>query len=304
MAEAREARFPFSLNTGRLRDQWHGMSRTGTVGRLFGHVAEPAVQMNAQDMARRQLQDGDLVHLTSKRGSILLPARASAEIGLSQAFVAMHWGEEYLSGCSSTGTPLAGINALTSPAYCPTSKQPELKHTPVKILKAELPWSLLAMAWLPPDAALAAHQALKPLMAMFPFATCVPFSGNTPGEERSGILFRAAADFLDVLADSHGCTDCPAMLMPESKAAYAPSTTVSAGVARTMRLSSGRQEPQLVPHLSAPCSEASRSSGVPLQRPSSARIARSVTLKQVHTGWPRDCTATGARAPGDSSRRP
>ncbi|KQU88677.1 nitrate reductase [Variovorax sp. Root318D1] len=193
VAEAREARYPFSLNTGRLRDQWHGMSRTGTVGRLFGHVAEPVVQMNAQDMARRQLTDGDLVHLTSKRGSILLPARASAEIGLSQAFVAMHWGEEYLSGCSSTGTPLAGINALTSPAYCPTSKQPELKHTPVKILKAELPWSLLAMAWLPPETALAAHQALKPLMAMFPFATCVPFSGNTPGEERSGILFRAAA---------------------------------------------------------------------------------------------------------------
>jgi len=193
VAEAREARYPFSLNTGRLRDQWHGMSRTGTVGRLFGHVAEPVVQMNAQDMARRQLKDGDLVHLTSKRGSILLPARASAEIGLSQAFVAMHWGEEYLSGCSSTGTPLAGINALTTSAYCPTSKQPELKHTPVKILKADLPWSLLAMAWLPPDAALAAHQALKPMMAMFPFATCVPFSGNTPGEERSGILFRAAA---------------------------------------------------------------------------------------------------------------
>ncbi|MDQ0590250.1 nitrate reductase [Variovorax paradoxus] len=193
VAEAREARYPFSLNTGRLRDQWHGMSRTGTVGRLFGHVAEPVVQMNAQDMARRLLKDGDLVHLTSKRGSILLPAQASAEIGLSQAFVAMHWGEEYLSGCSSTGTPLAGINALTSPAYCPSSKQPELKHTPVKILKAELPWALLAMAWLPPDAALAAHQALKPMMAMFPFATCVPFSGNTPGEERSGILFRAAA---------------------------------------------------------------------------------------------------------------
>ncbi|CAN7376225.1 nitrate reductase [Variovorax paradoxus] len=193
VAEAREARYPFSLNTGRLRDQWHGMSRTGTVGRLFGHVAEPLVQMNAQDMARRQLKDGDLVHLTSKRGSILLPVQASAEIGLSQAFVAMHWGEEYLSGCSSTGTPLAGINALTTSAYCPTSKQPELKHTPVKILKAELPWSLLAMAWLPPDAALAAHQALKPMMAMFPFATCVPFSGNTPGEERSGILFRAAA---------------------------------------------------------------------------------------------------------------
>lgn len=193
VAEAREARYPFSLNTGRLRDQWHGMSRTGTVGKLFGHVAEPMVQMNAQDMARRQLKDGDLVHLTSKRGSILLPARASTEIGMSQAFVAMHWGEEYLSGCSSTGTRLAGINALTTPAFCPTSKQPELKHAAVKILKAELPWSLLAMAWLPGDTALAAHRALQPLMAMFPFATCVPFAGSTPGAERSGLLFRAAA---------------------------------------------------------------------------------------------------------------
>lgn len=194
VAEAREARFPFSLNTGRLRDQWHGMSRTGTVGKLFGHVAEPVVQMNAQDMARRQIAEGDLVHLTSKRGSILLPARASAEIGLSQAFVAMHWGEEYLSGCSSTGVRLAGINALTTPAYCPTSKQPELKHTPVKILKAELPWSLLAMAWLPAGDALTAQRALQPLMALFPFATCVPFASNAPGEEeRSGVLFRAAA---------------------------------------------------------------------------------------------------------------
>jgi assimilatory nitrate reductase catalytic subunit len=142
------------------------------------------VQMHPQDMARRQIGEGDLVHLTSKRGSILLPARASAEIGLSQAFVAMHWGEEYLSGCSSTGTRLAGINALTTPAYCPTSKQPELKHTAVKILKAELPWSLLTMAWLPTDAVLAAHRALQPLMAMFPFATCVPFSGSTARTRR------------------------------------------------------------------------------------------------------------------------
>ncbi|MFM9927866.1 molybdopterin-dependent oxidoreductase [Variovorax sp. H27-G14] len=193
VAEPREARYPFALNTGRLRDQWHGMSRTGTAGRLFGHVSEPMVQMHAQDMARRQILEGDLVHLSSRRGSILLPARASAEVGLNQAFVAMHWGEEYLSGCASTGARLAGINALTTPAYCPTSRQPELKHTPVQILKAELPWSLLAMAWLPPDTALTAHRALQPLMAMFPFATCVPFAGNTQGEERSGILFRAAA---------------------------------------------------------------------------------------------------------------
>jgi assimilatory nitrate reductase catalytic subunit len=77
VAEAREPRYPFSLNTGRLRDQWHGMSRTGTLGRLFGHVPEPVVQMHPQDMARRQIREGDLVHVTSKRGSIVLPAQGA-----------------------------------------------------------------------------------------------------------------------------------------------------------------------------------------------------------------------------------
>ena len=197
VAEPREARYPFSLTTGRLRDQWHGMSRTGTLGRLFGHVAEPSIQMNAQDMARRMLKEGDLVHVTSKRGSIVVPVQASPEVALSQAFMAMHWGSEYLGGLSSTGQPLAGVNALTTSAYCPDSKQPELKHAVVKILKAELPWSLLAMAWFDEGDALAAHEQLKPLLAAFAFASCVPFSNNQPlagpQPERSGLLFRAAA---------------------------------------------------------------------------------------------------------------
>jgi len=197
VAEPRESRYPFSLTTGRLRDQWHGMSRTGTLGRLFGHVAEPSVQMNANDMARRLLKDGDLVYVTSKRGSIVVPLQSSPELNASQAFIAMHWGSEYLSGLSSTGETLAGVNAITTSAYCPTSKQPELKHAAVKILKAELPWSLLAMAWLPAGESLAARNALKPLMSAFPFTSCVPFANNTPladpGAAREGVLFRAAA---------------------------------------------------------------------------------------------------------------
>ena len=197
VAEPRESRYPFSLTTGRLRDQWHGMTRTGTLGRLFGHVAEPSVQMNANDMARRLLKDGDLVHVTSKRGSIVVPLQASPEVAASQAFIAMHWGSEYLSGLSSIGEPLAGVNAITTSSYCPTSKQPELKHAAVKILKAELPWSLLAMAWLPAGESLTARELLKPLMKAFPFTSCVPFSNNTPladqGAAREGVLFRAAA---------------------------------------------------------------------------------------------------------------
>ncbi|MGM9425133.1 nitrate reductase [Hydrogenophaga sp. MI9] len=188
VAEQRESRFPFALTTGRLRDHWHGMTRTGTIGRLFGHVAEPAVQLNPQDMERRGFKDGDLVHVTSKRGSIVLPVQASRTVHTTQAFIAMHWGPEYLSGRSSQGEPLAGVNALTTSAYCPTSKQPELKHAAVKILKAELPWTLLGVAWLPEASALTALTELRALMPSFDFASCVPF-----GRERTGVLFRAAS---------------------------------------------------------------------------------------------------------------
>jgi len=66
----------------------------------------------------------------------------------------------------------------------------------VKILKAELPWSLLAMAWLADDQALAAREQLKPLMARFTFSSSVPFSNEVPlgeaGRQRTGVLFRAA----------------------------------------------------------------------------------------------------------------
>ncbi|CAG0932857.1 hypothetical protein PLCT1_02193, partial [Planctomycetaceae bacterium] len=188
LAEPRDARYPFSLNTGRLRDQWHGMSRTGTLGRLFGHVPEPSIEMHAQDLARLRLQDGDFVHVTSRRGSLVLPVQSSTQVAPAQTFVAMHWGEEFVSGSNSTGERVAGINALTSPAFCPSSKQPELKHAAVKILKAELPWRLLAVAWLHDDEALQARERLRALMPAFSFASCVPF-----GRERTGLLFRAAA---------------------------------------------------------------------------------------------------------------
>jgi assimilatory nitrate reductase catalytic subunit len=188
LAKTRNNRYPFSLTTGRLRDQWHGMTRTGTLGRLFGHVAEPTVQLNPADLIDQGWKDGDLVHVTSKRGSILVPVEGADSVARRQAFMAMHWGADYLSGVSSTGEPLAGVNALTTSAHCPTSKQPELKHAAVKVLKAELPWTLLGVAWLPDDKALSAREGIKALMKRFPFASCVPF-----GRERTGLLFRAAA---------------------------------------------------------------------------------------------------------------
>ncbi|CAB5714009.1 Nitrate reductase [Delftia tsuruhatensis] len=191
-AEAPDAGHPFSLTTGRLRDQWHGMSRTGQLGRLFGHAAEPRVHMHAGDMQQRQLRDGDLVRLSSRRGSILLPVQADAGLSPSRLFVPMHWGGEYLGGNAS-----GGINALTTPALCPASRQPELKHTAVSLDRAELPWTLLAMAWLPEGRVLTVREQLAALMPRFAFASCVPFGNAVPLEEaaraRHGVLLRAAA---------------------------------------------------------------------------------------------------------------
>ena len=197
VAEPVDARYPFSLNTGRLRDQWHGMSRTGTLGRLFGHVPEPVVQMHPQDMARRQLHAGDLVHVTSRRGSLVLPVAASTDLGLSQLFIPMHWGSEFLGGRASAGELIAGVNALTSPVFCPDSKQPELKHAAVKVLKAEMPWQLVAMAWLPAATAQATRQAVRTLLQDQSFVSCVPFGdmgdAGSDGRQPSGLLLRAAA---------------------------------------------------------------------------------------------------------------
>ncbi len=193
VSEPRDQRYPFSLNTGRLRDQWHGMSRTGTLGRLFGHVSEPAIELNPQDMRRMGIQAGELVQVASRRGQLIVAAQPSDTIAPMQSFMAMHWGEEYLSGVDAQGRATSGVNALTVPAFCPKSKQPELKHAAIQITPTSLPWRLLAVAWLPETEALAVREALKPLMSAFAFTSCVPF-GREPHEKGVvGLLFRAAA---------------------------------------------------------------------------------------------------------------
>ncbi len=190
VAEKVDARYPFRLNTGRLRDQWHGMSRTGTVAQLFSHAPEPAVQMAQADMDRRMIGKGELVHVTSRRGSQILPAMASDDLRSGQVFIGMHWGEEFVSGRSRDEEGTHGVNALTLPALCPVSKQPELKHAAVKILKAELPWRFLAFGWIDASQALAVRAALRPLMRRFAYASCTLF-----GREKTGVLFRAADDY-------------------------------------------------------------------------------------------------------------
>ncbi|MEN9628787.1 MAG: hypothetical protein RJA10_2014, partial [Pseudomonadota bacterium] len=183
LAEPRDARFPIALTTGRLRDQWHGMSRTGTLGRLYAHAAEPTLDLHPQELQRRRWADGDLVRVQSRRGTLVLPVRGTEQVAPMQAFIAMHWGGEALSG--------GGVNTLTTGAFCPQSKQPELKHTAVRIEPAALPWQVVAAAWLPEAQALAWAARLRDELAAYGFASVLPF-GREP-HPQVGVLFRAAA---------------------------------------------------------------------------------------------------------------
>jgi assimilatory nitrate reductase catalytic subunit len=124
-AEEPDEQYPLRLNTGRLRDQWHSMTRTGLVARLFSHSPEPEVVVCEAELARHGLSNRDLVRVSSRRGSVVMRIQASDEMRSGDAFVAMHWGGRFMGGI--------GTNALTVPAIDPYSKQPELKHAAVRI---------------------------------------------------------------------------------------------------------------------------------------------------------------------------
>ncbi len=183
-AEAPDARHPFRLLTGRLRDQWHGMSRTGRIPRLYSHEPEPHIQMHPSDLARRGWQEGQLMRVKSQRGEIVLPAAASEEVRPGQTFVAMHWGSRSLSH--------DGVNTLTIPAFDPVSKQPELKHAALRIEPAALPWRMVVLR--SPGLAADAHETvlawrtrLAPLLVGFDYAAL-----TLDGRERPLVALRLA----------------------------------------------------------------------------------------------------------------
>ena len=173
--ELPDAQYPLTLNTGRLRDQWHGMSRTGTAARLFGHVSEAMLGLHPQEMQRYGLESGDLVHLHSRRGDLVVPVSSDDGVRPGQAFLPMHWGDRFLKG---------GINVLTQPAFDPLSKQPELKHSGVRLEKADLPWQFFALI----EGDVQSHlTALRPLFDTFAYVSL-----GLIGRERPALVIRAA----------------------------------------------------------------------------------------------------------------
>jgi anaerobic selenocysteine-containing dehydrogenase len=84
--------YPLLLTTGRVKNQWHTMTRTGKVENLLKSCREPFVEIHPQDAKRCGVQDGDFVELTSRRGKLVAQARVTAEIAVGICFVPFHWG--------------------------------------------------------------------------------------------------------------------------------------------------------------------------------------------------------------------
>ena len=120
------------LNTGRVRDQWHTMTRTGRVPRLMAHRAEPLLDIHRDDAARLCLCDGDLARIESHHGGAVMRVRLSAEPRSGEAFAPMHWSDKF---CSS-----GPIDRLVGGATDPISGQPELKATPVIVSRLATRW--------------------------------------------------------------------------------------------------------------------------------------------------------------------
>ena len=132
-AEAASGAFPMSLNTGRIRDQWHTMTRTGLAPDLCRHAPEPYVEIHPEDAQARGVRDGALARVVTGRGEAVAIAKITDRQRRGGLFMPMHWTDAF--------APSGRANALVAPNIDPTSGQPEFKHTPARISAYRETWT-------------------------------------------------------------------------------------------------------------------------------------------------------------------
>jgi assimilatory nitrate reductase catalytic subunit len=130
LKEPTTAEFPLRLNTGRIRDQWHTMTRTGKSARLGAHLPEPFVEMHPRDADAAGLRDGALARIATAHGACVVRVTVTEDQRPGSVFVPIHWsGETYAS---------QPVGDLVAPHTDPYSGQPEAKATPAAICAVDL----------------------------------------------------------------------------------------------------------------------------------------------------------------------
>ncbi|PIB35372.1 NAD(P)H-nitrite reductase [Reichenbachiella sp. 5M10] len=120
--------FPLVLTTGRIRDQWHTMTRTGKVSKLNKHIAKPYLEIHPNDAKKRGLTEGTPVVVKGSRGEVKVTATLTEKIKEGVVFLPMHWGK-------ILNDSFGRANNLTNKAFDPISKQPGFKYSAVQVEK-------------------------------------------------------------------------------------------------------------------------------------------------------------------------
>ena len=122
------AQFPLILTTGRVRDQWHTMTKTGKVSRLKTHYPTPVLEINPVDAFLYKIKQGDITEIKSNNGTVRVRAEITENIQKGVVFLPMHWGKKLQSD-------LNRANNLTNTIIDPVSKEPDFKYTTVSVNK-------------------------------------------------------------------------------------------------------------------------------------------------------------------------
>jgi assimilatory nitrate reductase catalytic subunit len=165
-AEQTDGGFPLWLNTGRVRDQWHTMTRTGLAPELNLHAPEPYVEMHAADAALAGIVEGALARVRTTRGEAVAVARISDRQRRGSVFMPMHWTAAY--------APQGRSNGLIAPHRDAASGQPEFKHTPARLTAWRDTWRGFYVgreaAVSPPGAALVWRRMVRDSCQLHEFA--------------------------------------------------------------------------------------------------------------------------------------
>jgi assimilatory nitrate reductase catalytic subunit len=135
--------FPLVLNTGRVRDQWHTMTRTGRAPKLAEHTPESFVDLHPQDALLCGVRDGELARISSQWGSMVARVRHGGGIARGSVFVPIHWNAQTSSD--------ARVGAVVNPVVDPVSGEPEFKHTPVMVDRFPVQWHGFVLSRTPLD---------------------------------------------------------------------------------------------------------------------------------------------------------
>ena len=126
LSEKLSDNFPLILTTGRIRDQWHTMTKTGKVNKLNQHITQPHVEIHPKDAERRNIKEGQVVEIETIRGKNQVKAQITEDIKQGVCFMPMHFGK-------ILGNAFGRANSLTNTLIDARSKEPDFKFSAVQI---------------------------------------------------------------------------------------------------------------------------------------------------------------------------